>query len=145
MFPIYLFLCLRLRLDRRQCRGVHDVLHGAAPAQVVAGPGEALEDGVGLRPADALGEFVGDVPRLEVREDEHVGPPGHGAPRGLTYEAYIEEWLDFILTCRRERDETDYDIMGDGIAIDRAINAVELFYRSQTHRLFAEGVPPHAA
>ena len=48
--------------------------------------------------------------------------------RVLTFEAYSEVWLDFILTCRRERDETDYDIVIGGVANDRVFNTVELFY-----------------
>ena len=27
------------------------------------------------------------------------------------FESYSEEWLDFILSCRRERDTSDYDIV----------------------------------
>ena len=47
--------------------------------------------------------------------------------RVLTFPAYSEEWLYFILTCRKGRDETDYDIVVGGVANDRVFNTVELF------------------
>ena len=42
----------------------------------------------------------------------------------LRFDAYSEEWLDFILNCRSERDTTDYDIVIGGVANDKeeAIN-----------------------
>ncbi len=49
------------------------------------------------------------------------------ALRVLTFPSYSDEWLDFIRTCRRELDETDYDIVVGGVANDRVFNTVELY------------------
>ena len=41
-----------------------------------------------------------------------------GELKTLKFEAYSEEWLDFILNCRRGKDLTDYDlVMGGGPTI----------------------------
>lgn len=29
----------------------------------------------------------------------------------LKFDSYSEEWLDFIMNCRREKDDSDYDIV----------------------------------
>lgn len=44
------------------------------------------------------------------------------------FETYSEEWLDFILKCRKGKDQSDYDIVIGGVANDRIFNTVELFY-----------------
>lgn len=44
------------------------------------------------------------------------------------FDSYSEEWLDFILDCRRGRDHTDYDLVIGGIANDKVFNTVELFF-----------------
>ena len=46
----------------------------------------------------------------------------------LRFEAYSEDWLDFILNCRRGEDTTDYDIVIGGVANDKVFNTVELFF-----------------
>lgn len=46
----------------------------------------------------------------------------------LQFDSYSEEWLDFILTCRSGKDETDYDIVLGGVANDRVFNTVELYF-----------------
>lgn len=46
----------------------------------------------------------------------------------LTFDSYSEQWLDFILNCRRGRDTTDYDIVIGGVANDKVFNTVELFF-----------------
>lgn len=46
----------------------------------------------------------------------------------LHFESYSEEWLDFILACRRGEDATDYDIVIGGVANDKVFNTVELFF-----------------
>ena len=46
----------------------------------------------------------------------------------LEFTSYSEEWLDFILNCRRGKDTTDYDIIIGGIANDTVFNTVELFF-----------------
>lgn len=46
----------------------------------------------------------------------------------LKLEVYSEEWLDFVLTCRRGEDVSDYDIVMGGVANDKVFNTVELFF-----------------
>ena len=44
------------------------------------------------------------------------------------YEAYDEEWLDFILTCRQGKDTTDYDVVIGGIANDKIFKTIDLYF-----------------
>ena len=46
----------------------------------------------------------------------------------LKFDAYSEEWLDFILNCRIGKDVTDYDLVLGGVANDKMFNTVELFF-----------------
>ena len=46
----------------------------------------------------------------------------------LKFDAYSEEWLDFILNCRRGQDSTDYDLVIGGVANDKVFNTVELYF-----------------
>lgn len=46
----------------------------------------------------------------------------------LKFESYTEEWLDFVLNCRRGKDTSDYDIVIGGVANDKVFNTVELFF-----------------
>lgn len=46
----------------------------------------------------------------------------------LRFDSYSEEWLDFILNCRRGKDRTDHDIVIGGVANDKVFNTVELFF-----------------
>lgn len=46
----------------------------------------------------------------------------------LKFDSYSEEWLDFILNCRREKDSSDYDIVMGGVANDKIFNTVELYF-----------------
>lgn len=46
----------------------------------------------------------------------------------LKFDSYSEDWLDFILNCRSEKDETDYDLVVGGVANDKVFNTVELFF-----------------
>lgn len=48
--------------------------------------------------------------------------------RRLTFDAYSEEWLDFILICRSGKDTSDYDIVTGGVANDKVFNTVELYF-----------------
>lgn len=48
--------------------------------------------------------------------------------RALRFNAYSEEWLDFILRCRRGEDISNYDIVMGGVANDKVFNTVELFF-----------------
>jgi len=45
----------------------------------------------------------------------------------LRFDSYSEEWLDFIVNCRRGADKTDYDIVIGGVANDKVFNTVELY------------------
>ena len=46
----------------------------------------------------------------------------------LSFESYSEQWLDFVLACRRGMDATNYDIVIGGVANDKVFNTVELFF-----------------
>ena len=46
----------------------------------------------------------------------------------LRFEDYSEEWLDFVMTCRRGQDSSDYDIVIGGVANDKVFNTVELYF-----------------
>ena len=48
--------------------------------------------------------------------------------RTLRFDAYSDDWLDFILTCRRGQDTSDYDLVIGGVANDKVFNTVELFF-----------------
>lgn len=50
------------------------------------------------------------------------------ALKTLIFDSYSEEWLDFILNCRTEKDTTDYDLVIGGVANDKVFNTVELFF-----------------
>jgi hypothetical protein len=66
-------------LKRSDGHDVDDVVHRAAARQVVDRLVHALEHGAdGLGLGQPLDELVGDIARLEVRKDEHVGLAGNG-------------------------------------------------------------------
>lgn len=46
----------------------------------------------------------------------------------LKFDSYSEEWLDFIMNCRRGMDSSDYDIVMGGVANDKVFNTVELYF-----------------
>lgn len=46
----------------------------------------------------------------------------------LELDSYSEDWLDFILNCRRGQDTSDYDLVVGGVANDKVFNTVELFF-----------------
>ena len=46
----------------------------------------------------------------------------------LRFPEMSDEWLDFILNCRRGKDSTDYDLVVGGVANDKVFNTVELFF-----------------
>lgn len=46
----------------------------------------------------------------------------------IEFETYSEEWLDFVLECRKGKDTTDYDIVIGGVANDKVFNTVELYF-----------------
>ncbi len=45
----------------------------------------------------------------------------------LRLDSYSEEWLDFILSCRKGQDATDYDLVIGGVADDKIFNTIELY------------------
>ena len=45
----------------------------------------------------------------------------------LKFNSYSEDWLNFILNCRSEKDLTDYDLVIGGVANDKVFNTVELY------------------
>ena len=60
----------------------------------------------------------------------------------LKFDAYSEEWLDFILTCRSGHDASDYDIVAGGVANDKVFNTVELYFDGLIDK--AEAIQPSA-
>ena len=46
----------------------------------------------------------------------------------LVFEDYSADWLSFVVSCRKMRDTTDYDVVMGGVANDRVFNTVELFF-----------------
>ena len=46
----------------------------------------------------------------------------------LQFDSYSEEWLGYILNCRRGEDLTDFDIVSGGVANDKVFNTVELYF-----------------
>ena len=46
----------------------------------------------------------------------------------LKFTSYSEEWLDFVLNCRKGQDTTNYDLIEGGVANDKVFNTVELFF-----------------
>ena len=48
----------------------------------------------------------------------------------LRFDAYSGEWLDFVLSCRRRLDHSDYEIVMGGVANDRVFDTIELLMNS---------------
>lgn len=48
--------------------------------------------------------------------------------RVLEFDSYSEEWLDFIMSCRRSENKSDYDIVIGGVANDKVFNTIELYF-----------------
>lgn len=46
----------------------------------------------------------------------------------LRFDSYSEEWLDFVFSCRRGTDATDYDVVMGGVANDKVFDTVELYF-----------------
>lgn len=59
--------------------------------------------------------------------------------RVLRFEDYSEQWLDFVTSCRRGQDRTDYDIVIGGVANDRVFDTVELYFQNLIGRFEAIG------
>jgi len=48
----------------------------------------------------------------------------------LEFETYSDEWLDFILTCRRGEDTSEHDVVIGGVANDKVFDTIELFFEN---------------
>lgn len=46
----------------------------------------------------------------------------------LKFDKYSEEWLEFIVRCRKGLDDTDYDLVIGGIVNDKVFNTIELYF-----------------
>lgn len=46
----------------------------------------------------------------------------------MKFDAYDENWLNFILICRKGQDTSDYDVVISGVANDKVFNTVELSF-----------------
>ena len=53
------------------------------------------------------------------------------------FDSYSEEWLDFIATCRSERDTSNYDIVTGGVANDKVFNTLELYFGGMVDKAVA--------
>ena len=49
-------------------------------------------------------------------------------PRTLRFDAYNEEWLDFIIRCRNGEKVEDWDVIMGGVANDRVFDTIQLFF-----------------
>ena len=58
----------------------------------------------------------------------HFDEKGYLELKVLKFDNYSEEWLDFILNCRKGKDSTDYDIVIGGVANDKVFNTIELYF-----------------
>lgn len=65
---------------------------------------------------------------LKVRTGGPKSPGIINELKVLKFDSYSEDWLEFILNCRREKDTTDYDLVVGGVANDRVFNTVELYF-----------------
>ena len=66
--------------------------------------------------------------RPELSPDMTLNEKAYQELKVLRFDSYSEEWLDFILNCRRGKDSTDYDIVIGGVANDKVFNTVELYF-----------------
>lgn len=46
----------------------------------------------------------------------------------LRFDSYSEEWLDFVFSCRRGEDDSEYELVLGGIANDKIFDTVELYF-----------------
>jgi len=46
----------------------------------------------------------------------------------LIFDEYSEEWLDFVVACRRGEDMGDYDIVVGGVANDKVFDTIQLYF-----------------
>lgn len=48
----------------------------------------------------------------------------------LRFDSYSEDWLDFILTCRIGKDDSDFDAVCGGVVNDKVFNTIELYFEN---------------
>ena len=46
----------------------------------------------------------------------------------LEFDGYTEEWLDFITSCRKKENISDYALVVRGVANDKVFNTIELYF-----------------
>ena len=46
----------------------------------------------------------------------------------IEFDGYTEEWLNFITSCRKSEDVSDYDVVIGGVANDKVFNTIELYF-----------------
>lgn len=49
----------------------------------------------------------------------------------LSFDSYNREWLQFVTNCRRETDNSDYDLVIGGIANDEVIQTIERYFAGE--------------
>lgn len=47
------------------------------------------------------------------------------------FDAYNEEWLDFVMACRKESQTEHYDIIVGGIANDKVFRIIDLYFAGE--------------
>jgi hypothetical protein len=52
----------------------------------------------------------------------------YGQASILTFDQHSEEWLDFVVSCRRGEHMGDYDIVIGGVANDRVFDTIQLYF-----------------
>ena len=57
----------------------------------------------------------------------------------LSFPGYGDDWLAFVLKCRRGMDDSAFDIVRGGVANDKVFNTVELFFNGLLPREEALG------
>ena len=46
----------------------------------------------------------------------------------LTFGTYSEDWLDFIIECRRGKNPGGYDVVAGGVANDKVFDTIQLYF-----------------
>lgn len=46
----------------------------------------------------------------------------------LEFDSYTEEWLDYITSCRKKENTSDYAVIVGGVANDKVFNTMELYF-----------------
>ena len=82
---------------------MNNIFHRAAAGQVVAGLIKPLKNSEAVSLADALRNFVADVARLQVRENQDISFPCDRASLGLTCSDFgNERCIELHLTVKQK-------------------------------------------